>query len=74
LATLDGHGAAVDAALRLTPIVLLRGSPNTDSKPAPWEKLVVIAMVVVLLKIWPRRNCALAVNRVEWGAFAGSRS
>ena len=38
----------VPAASRLTMIVLLRSSPNTDSKPAPGEKLAVIAIVVVL--------------------------
>jgi hypothetical protein len=27
--------------------------------------LALIAMVVVLSKVWPRRRCALAVNRVE---------
>src|SRR5262249_41977679 len=38
-------------------------SPNTDNKPAVGRKLALIAMVVVLSKIWPQRRCALAVNR-----------
>ena len=37
-------------------------------------KVALIAMVVVLSKVWPRRRCALAVNRVEWGALARSRN
>src|SRR5215471_16695487 len=44
-------------------MVSSRLSPNTDSKPAVGEKLALIAMVVVLSKIWPQRRCALAVNR-----------
>ena len=38
----------VPAASRLTVMVLLRLSPNTDSKPAAGEKLALIAMVVIL--------------------------
>jgi hypothetical protein len=33
-------------------------SPVTESKPA--VKLALIAMVVVLSKVWPQRTCALA--------------
>src|SRR5215468_4154392 len=44
-------------------MVSSRLSPNTDNKPAVGRKLALIAMVVVLSKIWPQRRCALAVNR-----------
>ena len=40
----------VPAASRLTTIVLLRLSSNTDRMPEPGEKLALIAMVVVLSK------------------------
>src|SRR6516225_5673590 len=42
--------------------------PVTESTPA--ANLALIAMVVVLSKVWPPRTCALAVNRVEWSALA----
>jgi hypothetical protein len=42
---------SVSVASRLTLIELPRLSPNTESKPAPEEKLAMIAMVVVLSKI-----------------------
>ncbi len=50
------------AASRLTVMVLSRLSPNTVSTPVLGENVAVIAMVLVLTKIWPRRGCALAVN------------
>jgi hypothetical protein len=40
-------------------------SSNTDNKPGVGENVALIAMVLVLSKVWPRRRCALAVNRVE---------
>jgi hypothetical protein len=53
------------AASRLVTMVLSTSSPVSDSKPGPGKNVALIAMIVVLSRIWPRRRCALAVNRVE---------
>src|SRR6266566_4533674 len=60
------------AALRLMVMVASPSSSNTDSKPALGENLALIAMVVVLSKVWPRRRCALALNggRTYWRTHA----
>src|SRR5262245_60923496 len=55
-------------------MVSSRLSPNTDSKPGVGEKLALIAMVVVLSKIWPQRKCGLAANGGPlWGCRRHSR-
>src|SRR5215831_10443156 len=51
-------------------MVSSRLSPNTDSKPAVGEKLALIAMVVVLSKIWPHANARSAANG---GSMSGCR-
>ena len=55
LAARDRYGAAVDenvpGRVATDDDVLSRLSPNTDSKPAPGEKLAVVAIVVVLSKL-----------------------
>src|SRR5262249_57608662 len=50
---------------RLVTMVLSTSSPSSDSNPVLGEKVALIAMVVVLLNVWPQRRCALAVNRVS---------
>jgi hypothetical protein len=53
-------------------MLLLALSPNTDSTRAPGEKLAVIAMILVLLKVWLRRKCALAVGQPVPDAYPQS--
>jgi hypothetical protein len=61
------------AALLLVVMVLPRLSPVSASTPVAGLKLAVIAMVVVLSEGLAAAQCALAVNRVEWGALARNR-
>ena len=73
----DGYGAAVDENLSGRVAADRDGVVDVVAEhrqqAGAREKLALIAMVVVLSKVWPRRRCALAVNRVEWGALARSR-
>jgi hypothetical protein len=45
---------------------------TVDPTDAHLNKLALIAMVVVLSKVWPQRSCALAVNRVGLVCRAGN--
>ena len=76
VATKNRNGAAVDQDVsgRITAgrDAIAVPSPNTDSTRAPGKKLAVIAMVIVLSKVWMRRKCALAVGQPEPDAYPQS--
>ena len=77
LAAVDGYGAVVHenlpsrvAAGRDGVAVVVSGLH--EHAGGGRLKLAMIAMVVVLSKVWPRRRCALAVNRVWLVCRAGN--
>src|SRR5262249_30452161 len=64
------------AALRLMVVVPSPLSSNTDSKPALGENLALIAMVVVLSKVWPRGAMRVGreQGRIPTGLYAGQET
>src|SRR4029079_5908095 len=61
------------AASRLTTIVLLRLSSNTESRPAVGEKLALIAIVMVPFDGLAAAQTRVGGERARWGTFAPSR-